>query len=399
MNHVCKISLFFLAGFLSIQGSAQNISAKADSLARVILKQKNVPGLLIGIVSDGNTQVFSYGETAKGNGIRPDTSHVYEIGSLTQVFTTTLYSGMVIDTLVKSDDPLQMYLPAGIKVPVRQNIVCKPVADINRDNPDRREIHITPYTCFPDPASRPLDILLCDLATHNSGLPEKPENLEKGSANIYAGYELGQLYHWLNEAPLIAEQYPDYHFSDAGMALLGQALVQKSGRSYDELLQRRLLDKLHMHGTKTEPLKSEWAKHLDGYNSKGEFVPSWKSEAMAPAVGLHTTMSDMLLFMKANLGETGKTVMPAIEYTHAPRTQVVQQKKTVEEIGLGWRIKMMDAGKYRITWQEGKTAGFSAYMGFNEIARTGVVILCNSPVNLSGAGEELLKALQKTVQE
>lgn len=397
MNHVRTVFLLLPFLFLPARAKAQDIRAKADSIAKAILKQKHVPGLQIGIVSDGRTQVFSYGETIKGNGIRPDTNSIYELGSLTQVFTASLYAGMLADTLIHSDDPLQMYLPAGVKVPVRQNIVCKPGMDINTSNPDKREIHLTPYTCFPDPASRPLDILLCDLATHSSGLPAKPENLHKikDQPNIYADYQTQDLYQWLSNAPLIAEEFPEYHGSDAGMALLGQALMAKTGLTYDELLQKRLLNRLHMNTTKCDLLKSEAERHLNGYSAKGYFIPKWRSEAMAPAAGLHSNMTDLLTFLQANIGGNGKPVLPALEYTHAPRTSILQQKKTVEEIGLGWRIKPEVNNRYKLHWQEGSTAGFSAYMGFIETSGVGIVILCNSPVKLDQAGETLLRALYK----
>lgn len=403
-NHAMKsrlttrTALFLLLSLFMLNAAAQDISSRRiDSIVTSYRAKKPITGLIIGIVSNGSTQVFSYGETEKGNGVRPDTTTLFELGSLTQVFTTAIYADMVNAQLINAEDPLQKYMPAGVTVPMRQGITCRPGATPTGHQEGDREVRFTPYICFPDPASRPQDILLCDLATHTSGLDAQPGNLKSGmdKKNPYGNYPAEQLHKWLSGITLIGEQFPDFLPSDAGMALLGEALVQKGGRPYDELLQARIGNRFNLRTTKTI-LDAQDMRHLaKGYTAKGEAAPYWSATVMAPATGLHASMSDLLRFAEASVGSTGKPVDAALEYTHTARVHITV-KKTEEDAGLGWMIKSLGAGQYKVTWQEGRTGGFDAYIGMVETTRTSVVILSNTSTELHDLGETILRSMHTT---
>ena len=90
---------------------------------------------------------------------------MFEIGSVTKVFTALLLMDMVERGEVALSDPVAIYLPSGITVPQRQG----------------------------------RQITLRDLATHRSGLPRSPSNfLPKDRSNPYADYEVEQLYEFLS---------------------------------------------------------------------------------------------------------------------------------------------------------------------------------------------------------
>ena len=108
-----------------------------------------------------------------GNGRPLDGDTVFEIGSITKTFTTTLLALMVQDHAVDLDDPVASLLPAGTSVPSR----------------DGRQITLE------------------DLATHTSGLPRNPPNLApKDPDNPYADYTVAQLYDFL--APTSSRRNP-----------------------------------------------------------------------------------------------------------------------------------------------------------------------------------------------
>ena len=139
-------------------------------------------------MQNGKTRFLSYGETAKGSRIAdPDT--VYEIGSVTKVFTATLLADMVVRGLVKLDDSVQQYLPADVKMPIADG---KPIR-------------------------------LVDLATQNSGLPGMPDNFESAHPdNPFADYGERQLFAFLNGHKL-RRPPGTYEYSNLGMGLLGVA--------------------------------------------------------------------------------------------------------------------------------------------------------------------------------
>ena len=86
---------------------------------------------------------------------------MFEIGSVTKVFTTLLLQDMLERGEMRLGDPVAKFLPASVKVPVRGG----------------------------------REITLLDLATHTSGLPRLPDNLTpKADENPYADYTAEQLY-------------------------------------------------------------------------------------------------------------------------------------------------------------------------------------------------------------
>lgn len=67
-----------------------DIDQMIDGVARGYMMQENTVEFSIGILKDGKTYFYGYGETAKGNGIIPNASTVFEIASVTKTFTATL---------------------------------------------------------------------------------------------------------------------------------------------------------------------------------------------------------------------------------------------------------------------------------------------------------------------
>ena len=127
--------------------------------------RRATPGIVAGVLrGDAAPIVAAYGNP--GPGAPPlDADSVFEIGSITKVFTTTLLLDMADQGLVKLDDPVGKYLPAGVRVPSRNG----------------------------------RQITLVDLATHTSGLPRLMTNLTPADpGNPYGSYTVEQLYAFLS---------------------------------------------------------------------------------------------------------------------------------------------------------------------------------------------------------
>ena len=115
-------------------------------------------GIVAGMVfPDGSRRVVAYGAGM-------DASSVFEIGSITKTFTATLLSDMVQRGEVRLSDPVVGLLPAGVSVP----------------------------------SLKGRQVTLEDLATHASGLPRNPSNLDSlDPDNPYADFTADQLYKFL----------------------------------------------------------------------------------------------------------------------------------------------------------------------------------------------------------
>src|SRR5438552_3667921 len=124
-------------------------------LVQRIDEAKQGVGIVVGVIESNGRRIVSYGALAKGDKRPLDGDTVFEIGSITKVFTSLLLSDMVQRGELALNDPIAKYLPSSVKVP------------------DRGSRAIT----------------LQDLSTHTSGLPRMPTNFNpKDAANPYADY-------------------------------------------------------------------------------------------------------------------------------------------------------------------------------------------------------------------
>ena len=106
----------------SYEALAQHISSPPEREllpSTVLLNQVEefMPNIsmVIGIVSSNGTQVYSYGNISEENDTNVNGDSIFEIGSITKTFTTTLLVDMVKRGLINLDDPIGKYLPDNVK--------------------------------------------------------------------------------------------------------------------------------------------------------------------------------------------------------------------------------------------------------------------------------------------
>jgi len=351
------------AGLITILGiaawplcsSAQSGTAP-DADVRAILKARvdAIPnsGIVVGILEGGRSRVVAYG-TAGPEGKPPlDGDTVFEIGSITKVFTTTLLADMVARGEVSYDDPVGKFLPPNVKVPARGGI----------------------------------SITLLDLATHSSGLPRLPSNFApKDPGNPYADYSVQQMYDFLSSYQLTRDIGAQYEYSNLGAGLLGHVLALRAGISYEQFVTARILKPLGMNDTGITLSPGMRARLAIGHNPTGEAVANWDMPALAGAGALRSTLNDMMKFLAANL-ETGKgELSKALRETHPARRTVGTPGMS---IGLGWHIRL--GGGRNLVWHNGGTGGYHSFIGFDEQDRIGVVVLHNSSANIDDIGFHLV---------
>ena len=280
-----------------------------------------------------------------------DAGAVFEIGSITKVFTASVLSDMVARREVKLDDPVANYLPRAVHMPVR---------------------------------GRPISLL--DLATQVSGLPRLPDNLApRDPSNPYADYSVPQLYEFLSRYQLPRDPGASYEYSNLGMGLLGHALALRARMSYEQLVARRLLTPLGMRETAitlTPPLRARLAP---GHDEAGKVVPNWDLPTLAGAGALRSTASDMLAFLAANVDTSATPIGRALRQTHDPR-QATDNPNL--KVGLAWHILSRPIGN--IVWHNGGTGGYRTFIGFDPVRRIGVVVLSNFNRSVDDLGYHLL---------
>jgi CubicO group peptidase (beta-lactamase class C family) len=358
MNSRLVLTLVALAANLPPPAAAMQF--QADQEVRSILDDRIAAGRGVGIVvglleADGRTRVVFAGSA--GEGARPlGPQTVFEIGSITKVFTGTLLADMVERGEVSLSDPVANYLPRGVRVPSRGG----------------------------------REITLLDLATHRSGLPRLPANMPRADpANPYADYTGQHLYAFLSALELEREIGSTFEYSNLGVGLLGDALARGAGGSYEAVIRQRILDPLGMDKTGIE-LKGEILTWMaQGHNARNNPVPLWTASALAAAGALRSDVLDMLRFLDANLGEPGSDLEEAMRVAHRPRAGTAPDADSEgPSIGLNWLIQ--PSGGTSILWHNGGTGGFRSFIGLDPDRGVGVVVLANSGHSVDDIGVHLL---------
>jgi len=323
-------------------------------------KQSNA-GIVVGIVGEHGSRIVSCGELDNGTHQEANGDTLFEIGSVTKTFTTLLLADMIQRGQMELDDPVAKYLPQSVKMPTRNG----------------------------------KEITLQHLATHTSGLPCEPDNVDsEREYNPWADYTADDLYAFLSGYKLTRDPGVQFEYSNPGIALLAQAIALKAGKSYESLVVERICRPLKMDSTRitlTPDLKTRLA---GGHGATGYKLPSSEFGALAPDGELRSTANDMLKYLSANLGLTQSSLTPLMQNAHEA---YFHNAMPGTDMGLAWATSQDPQGT-RIVAHIGATYGYLAYAGFDVARRRGVVVLCNSRElnDLLGLGSVLLKSEWQT---
>lgn len=108
---------------------------------------------------------------------------------------------------------------------------------------------LAPQVKVPERSGR--TITLQDLSTHTSALPRLPTNFSpKDPSNPYADYSVDQLYQFLASVQLTRDIGSQYEYSNVGGGLLGHVLSRRAGMDYEALVRSRITGPLGMTSTR-----------------------------------------------------------------------------------------------------------------------------------------------------
>jgi D-alanyl-D-alanine-carboxypeptidase/D-alanyl-D-alanine-endopeptidase len=307
-----------------------------DILVRRIDQQQQAVGIVAGVIEPEGRRVVAYGHLAKDDPRTLDGNTIFEIGSISKVFTSLALADMVYRNEVGLNDRAAKYLPARVVVPERSRAIT-----------------------------------LHDLSTHTSGLPRLPSNLKiKDPHNPYADYGVDDLYEFLTGYTLPRDSGTEFEYSNLGGGLLGHLLAAHVRTDYENLIRTRITQPLGMPDTGITLSALMTQRMATGHNAMLVPVANWDLPALAGAGALRSSTKDMLTFVEAFLGYRESPLMAAMKATLEVRRPAGQA-----EVGLGWLI-FRSHGR-DIAWHNGGTGGFRAFVGCDPQARTGVVVLSN----------------------
>jgi serine-type D-Ala-D-Ala carboxypeptidase/endopeptidase len=332
------------------------ITDNLKQLIRTLIDNGTNAAMVIGLVDQNGTQFYGYGKTSNAtNATTVNENTLFDIGSITKTFTTTILADMVKNGTVNLDDPVEKYLPPTVRVPTYNG---------NK-------------------------ITLEDLATHTSGLPDLPPRLINFTniiSEIMYPATRQLLYESLSDITLTHAPGSNFSYSDMGMALLGDILASKVGMPYEQLVIDNILDVLGMNSTRITLSDSTLLSRLAlGHDNGTEFpLTIFPNPAfplgLAPAGSLHSSASDLVKYLSANMGLVKTVLDDAMQDSHKIRLYTNQSgvKGYDVYIGLGW-FTTTNFGS-QIIWHNGGVLGYNAFAGFNPTTQRGVVILASTGV-------------------
>lgn len=307
--------------------------------------------IVIGVVDSNGTEFYSYGKMAASDPEVPNEYSIFEIGSITKVFTTILLVDMVENGEISLKDPVSKFLPDSINVPQFND-------------------HL---------------ITLFNLATHNSGLPRMPDNFApEDDSNPFADYSVDNLYQFLNSYSLPRDVGKSYEYSNLGMGLLGHILAKHAQISYEGLVFARITHILDLKDTIIELNEDQKTRLAKGHSGKRE-VANWDLPTLAGAGALRSTAFDMLRFVAFNLGLQTSDLYSVMQKTHQPQ---VSTTSPTMKVGLAWHILTREDNA--IIFHDGGTGGYRSFIGFSNEKKKGVVVLTNSNRDANDIGLHLL---------
>ncbi|KRQ94381.1 hypothetical protein CP49_36910 [Bradyrhizobium valentinum] len=298
---------------------------------------RDTVGIVAATIDSGRRSVTAYGRS--GTDRRLDADTVFEIGSITKVFTALLFADMVLRGEVAADDPTAKFLPAGVKMP--------------------------------DFEGAPITLL--DLATYTSGLPRMPSNFApKDWSNPYIDYTAERLYEYLSNHKLGFKPGTHYEYANLGFGLLGHILELRAGKSYEELVVSRICAPLGMDDTRITLTSSMRQRLAQGHSAELAPVANWDYLALAGAGAFRSTANDLLKFLQTCLDPADTPVAAAQRMALSVRRPQTDQR----DVGLGWFVSLRFGDE--LIWKSGGTGGYAAFIGYSTKTRRNCILLSNA---------------------
>ncbi len=337
-----------------MSGSVRAEPFPSDDAIREILRArvdtfKQSVGMVVGLIDETGTRTIGYGRSHVEDGHAVHGSTIYEIGSISKVFTTVVLADMVRRGEVRLTDPVSRY-----------------VNDVRL------------------PTQRGREIALVDLATHRSGLPRMPDDVTVDMEAESDVYSVEQMHDFLSRCSLIDDIGARYYYSNLGFGLLAEALSRRAGKRFEQLLVERICDPLDLADTRFHLTAEQRERKAGTHDWRHGETPELVFEGMEGAGALRSTARDLLRFLAANAGLDDSVLWESSQVSHLDRKSAGENV----EIGLGWHTIVR--GGRRLVVHGGATYGNLSFAGFDREGRRGVVVLSNARGIIGDIGFHLL---------
>lgn len=336
LNLFCGALSFWLAAVSSAETPANLSEAEVRRFVEPLITAGRTEAISVAVVTNGATRVIHMGDAGNQIGC-PDDRTVYEIGSITKVFTGILLAGLVVDEKINLSD-----------------------AAVVEGSPIE----------LPSAGGQP--IRWVDLSTHRSGLPRLPSNFQPNDhRDPYAAYDTARAAEFLQTLGSPKPPGSSDEYSNIAVSILGRLIADVAGKPYSDLLRDRVTATLAMNDTSIELTSSMQQRFAQPYQFKGVPNSPWTFADLPAAGGIRSTLADMIRFAQAQLHPPENDLGKAIEVAWSRQAEPIGGGFAN---GLGWMI----ARDGNTHWHNGGTGGFRSSIFVNRQLDCAVIVLANT---------------------
>ncbi|OGB28790.1 MAG: hypothetical protein A3F78_07150 [Burkholderiales bacterium RIFCSPLOWO2_12_FULL_61_40] len=351
---VAVLAVLYLKRRINHTPDNKDLEAAIDSEVKKLTKNDLSYGLVIGVYKDGKPFFKGYGTRSRESTTVLGASTVFQIASVSKLFTASLLQILCDEGVLTMDATLAELFGGSIPLsPAAQRVTLK------------------------------------QLVTHTSGFPSIPRQLELNASKL-AGKKnlmqnpyshLGPQYLFDYLATTQDKRAPGrFEYSNFGMGLLGHVLEIATKRNFESLVIEKLLAPLGMRNTAVTLTPTMKAHMAQGYTAHGESSPVWTFSALAGAGAFNSSAQDLMQFIRANI-EDDSAMSRTLKKMHASQWG--------GDTGIGWmQPTFLDRffGNKTVVWHNGMVGGYASYLSIDPKAGTGVVILSNKAMDVTMLG-------------
>jgi CubicO group peptidase (beta-lactamase class C family) len=314
---------------------------------REVAEAHHVPGAVLGIWADGQEIVAAQGVLSHATQVDVTADSLFQIGSITKVWTTTMIMQLVSEGRLSLDTTVAEVLP-GVRI----------------GSPDGSA-----------------DITIRHLVTHSSGIDgDVLTDTGRGSDCLQRYAAL------LGEVPRTFAPGAAFSYCNSGFILLGRIVEALDGGEWDQSLRRRLIEPLGLKQTVTLPEEAILHRAAVGHREfphQEEPYPTWAiPRSSGPAGVITASAHDVLAFARMHMdggtGQDGTRVLSQdlVQAMQQPQVTKPTAGPDAEMVGLSWMLTPWDSKP--VIGHDGSTIGQAAHLRVAPEAGVAACLLTNA---------------------
>lgn len=338
--------LTFFAGILfmilscnaRVQNKTDADELKLDSLVQNLILEKSIPGIAIGIVKKGKVVMAKgYGYADMEDTVLANENTVYQLGSVTKMFTGHLLAKLIRENKISITDTVSNYFPAGIKFPG-------------------------------SPTGQPVTIK--EIATHSSEFPRYPANLRRTEPDPIRGYSKEQLMKGIEMVSIDTLTGVRYNYSNFGYGILGTAMENRMGKNLSMLMETYIFAPYEMTSTSLTLHDNLMRNLATPYLEVAPYkkTEAWDMGALSAAGNIFSSITDLNKFMIKLLEDSPVNTIQQEKYFQINETW---------HYGLGCFIIDSDKRNTQIIYHGGDIDGYASSLTLYPEHDLGFVMLTN----------------------